>query len=236
VSTEGGELPVSTSLLRFMPLGLPWFLNGLWLPLSQLESWTGVLVSLVVFGVGGSVIYLAVFNRRTRQSLHDLVAGSYVVAASSSEPPEVEAIWKPHLAICGVLILVAGLTPTLTMKQADSEPFSDLLVLQDRVSSLEWVVHAQSFAGRQTVAALRGTRTTTTYLSITAFLREDEVSNRERADVIADMGLRVFPTVRDKDLLLVNLVYGYDIGIASAWRRQTYSNPPGEWGSIAPAL
>jgi len=75
----GEPLELVKSFLRYTILGVPFFLNNSHLPPQLLASWIGTLFSVLVFGFGGSIIYLIIFNRRTRQSLHDLIVGSYVV-------------------------------------------------------------------------------------------------------------------------------------------------------------
>ena len=64
-----------------------------------------ILLGVIVFGVGGSTLYLMVFNRRTRQGLHDLAVGSYVIRAGDTGPVETKPMWKVHWAILGLLLL-----------------------------------------------------------------------------------------------------------------------------------
>ena len=84
----------SKSVLRFI-LSTPFLLNGAALLDAILFSFFAYILSLLVFGGLFSVFYLYLFNRRTRQSLHDLVAGTFVVHTRADfERPE--NIWKPH--------------------------------------------------------------------------------------------------------------------------------------------
>ena len=58
------------------------------------------------FLVGGtvSILYLYVSNKKTRQSLHDLVVGSYVVNANAkAQKPAL--VWKAHFYIVAVLLI-----------------------------------------------------------------------------------------------------------------------------------
>jgi hypothetical protein len=67
----GEHITLGQSLLRNTILGTPFFLNGAMLPPSTLMSPIGYVIGFIVFGIGASLpLY---FNRRTRQSLHDLV-------------------------------------------------------------------------------------------------------------------------------------------------------------------
>ena len=79
VGSDQAPISISRSIVRFCVLGSPFFLNGAAFPLKIFYSWIGDIVVAVIFGVGGSIIYLLMFNRRNRRSLHDLIAGSVVV-------------------------------------------------------------------------------------------------------------------------------------------------------------
>jgi uncharacterized RDD family membrane protein YckC len=109
VDRSGHSISPARSFLRYAILGAPFFLDHLVIPLSVTMSPIGALIVLILFGFGGAIVYLFIFNRRTRQSLHDLVMGTFVTRAS---PPGkvVGAIWRPHLIIVGVwLVVVIGI-------------------------------------------------------------------------------------------------------------------------------
>ena len=83
--------------MRACVLLLPITFAGLSGPCVERAPWR-LLQSVVVFGLGGALAYLYAFNRRTRQTLHDLVTGTYVLEAGG--PAEIdERIWRPHLAV-----------------------------------------------------------------------------------------------------------------------------------------
>jgi len=89
-----------------------------------------------VFGLGGALVYLYVFNRRTRQSLHDLAAGTFVVAARHSGGIR-ERIWRPHLALAAgwLVVVVAGIGP-LGKLLAGTETHRGLADLQRNVEGV----------------------------------------------------------------------------------------------------
>nr|NJM04524.1 RDD family protein [Desulfobacula sp.] len=103
------SLPKST--LRYFVIGIPYFLNGAIVPESFLYPVGFYLLSLLVFGFGISIIYLIVFNRNNRQSLHDIIAGTYVVRKSTDSTEAIKSIWPVHYAICGILMVLALLAP-----------------------------------------------------------------------------------------------------------------------------
>ena len=101
VDGRGACLSVRRSLLRtliLIPIGL---LNG-WAVLTPESPVFIVMVNGVILGGGLSLAYAMIFNRRTRQGIHDLVAGSYVARnGPGSSPPQIPRIHK--YLTCGLL-------------------------------------------------------------------------------------------------------------------------------------
>jgi uncharacterized RDD family membrane protein YckC len=119
VDTDGQSISVVRSFARAMILTTPFFLNGI---LNGLNGFPFLLQTLslpfaLVLGIDGlvefggiiSIIYLYLFNRRTRQSLHDLLVGTFVVNASNYSPIEevTASIHKIGVGIIGVVAAVA---------------------------------------------------------------------------------------------------------------------------------
>lgn len=228
VDKDGSPLPVPWSFLRFLPLGAAWFLNNAQFSDSVLLSpWLYVL-SVAVFGVGLSIVYLYIFNRATRQSVHDIMVGSYVVSAAAVGPVEAANPARLHLGVCAALVVAAGVTPYFTKGLAASEPFLSLLSIQHSVGSEPWVVHAQVQKGTSTTSTDQG-KSMTTFLSVTAFLKDSDIQSAERAKQLATLALSVDSSARTLNIVQVILVYGYDIGIASFWRSQNHAHTPAEW-------
>ncbi|MDL2425325.1 hypothetical protein M2C68_22520, partial [Pseudomonas sp. BAgro211] len=76
---DGSLLSLPQSLLRYSVLGIPFFLNGAPFDETVLLSPMRYGLSLLIFGGMFSILYLYVFNRHGRRSLHDLAVGSSVV-------------------------------------------------------------------------------------------------------------------------------------------------------------
>ena len=163
VPTDGAPLAVAKSFLRFLPLGAPWFLINAQLPESVLLSFGLYALSVAIFGIGILIIYLYVFNRRSRQSLHDLLVGSYVVSADTSGPVIAPAVWQGHLAVCALLLVASGATPYFTKNLAASEPFASLMDISHALNSEPWVLHAKVNKGQTFTASMDKGQTTTTY-------------------------------------------------------------------------
>ena len=229
VAKNGTPLSVPKSFLRFLPLGAPWFLNNAQFSDSVLfSSWLYVL-SVAVFGIGLSIIYLYVFNRKSRQSLHDLMVGSYVVSTEANGPVVAPAVWQGHLTVCALLVVASGITPYFTKGLAASEPFASLMNVYRTVNSEPWVVYAKINEGQRFMATTGKAQSTTTYLSITAYSKDPDIGNAQRAKQLATLALSADGSAGSLNVIQVTLVYGYDIGIASSWRSKTHAHSPAEW-------
>ena len=231
VGSDGTPLSVARSVVRFLPLGAAWFLNGIMLPTSSLMSIWAYVFSIAVFGVGLSIAYLFVFNRRTRQSAHDLLVNSYVVMVSAQTVRPDTGVWKVHLLICGGLIAASCLAPYFLSGLANQAPFQPLMKIYEAAVAEPWVVHATVNKGKGIVVSSKTGRNETSYINVTAYLNAPDIENAEHAKELALLTLKSDSSVGAVDLIRVTLAYGYDIGIASSWRAQTYSHSPAEWSA-----
>jgi uncharacterized RDD family membrane protein YckC len=223
VDGRGAPLSVARSFVRFLPFGIPWFLNGAPFPERLLFSPFIYVLSLAVFGVGLSLLYLFIFNRPSRQSLHDLAVGSFVVSSGAEGEVRSAAPWRGHLAICGLFVVAAAIAPVFTTKLAQGETFGPMLKVLRAVNAEPWVVTSQVNRGINYNGQSR-----TQYFLIVAYLRDSKIQDSARASRLAKLAAEADPTVRSLDVLQVTFVYGFDIGIASSWRTQAHTFAPRE--------
>ena len=76
------------------------------MPTSRTPTIVHPLLGILVFGVGGTTPYLLVFNRNTRNGLHDLAVEAYVAEADQNSPVATKSIWKFHWMILASLAIV----------------------------------------------------------------------------------------------------------------------------------
>jgi len=229
VDARGEPLSLPRALLRYTVLGIPYFLNGLPLPGAALTSLAiSSLLVLMVFGIGFSITYLYLFNRKTRQSLHDLIVGSYVVSAKpsvgeASFPP----IWRGHWAIVSILIVLSLSTPVIAEQIMSSKFFAGMTPMYQAVQTQPHVINATVNRGSASFYGTRG-HSETHYLS--AALRVDQpiTNDKSYARNIAHIIGALDPSLAQENVVTVRLTYGFDIGIASGWRGQTYTFKPDE--------
>ena len=134
VDRHDASVAAPRTFLRFAVLGAPFFLAHLvdgpdWSP-----SPGAYLLSAIVFGLGGAILYLNIFNGSTRQSLHDLVAGTYVVRASAEAELDAPPIGQGHLVVAALWVVAATLlAPVLPGWMGKGKEPGDLAAARHRL-------------------------------------------------------------------------------------------------------
>ncbi|HTD27830.1 MAG TPA: RDD family protein, partial [Xanthomonadaceae bacterium] len=225
VDAQGQLLSLPRSLLRYAVLGIPFFANGLPIdPESAMSAPLGYVLALVVFGGMFAVIYLYLFNRRTRQALHDLVVGSYVERVDrAANPVPFPVIWNGHIVVVVLFAIFALSTPLAAIRLANTRTFADILPLYRTLSTQPHVMTAQV---TRNWASFNGS--TSHYLQSSLRLDAPLIEDSAMAKRIVQMMAKADRDIRTEDVVVVALVYGYDMGIASGWERHVYSFKPGE--------
>jgi len=229
VDNTGELLSLPKSILRYSAIGIPYFLNGAMIPETLLYPIGIYLISILVFGFGLSIAYLFIFNRNTRQSLHDLIAGTYVVRKDTASADAPKQIWKVHYAVCAIFMVLALLAPVFIEQLSQKQLFADLLKTREQIQNTPQVVYASINDGKSTFAPADGESKTTTYLSSQVFINNPNIEDEKFASEIANIILETHQDAEKRDIIQVVLTYGYDIGIASKWNSYRYSFAPEYW-------
>ncbi|MEZ9651027.1 RDD family protein [Vibrio lentus] len=227
VDSCNSTISLPKSFLRYSFLAVPFSLNGTQITNEAVIPYLMYLLSFIVFGGLCSITYLYIFNRVTRQSLHDLAVCTYVVNAEASSE-ELPSVWRPHLVVVTGLFVTAILVPALTSDLTESESFKGLLVTQKAINNNESVKYAGVTEGSTTFASSNSGSKTTTYVKAQAFLYKDSVRDSEIAKQLVQTIIYTYPESLNKNLIKVTLTYGYDIGIASKWNSYNYKFNPQE--------
>jgi uncharacterized RDD family membrane protein YckC len=221
IDRAGGALSPMRSGLRFLIIALPFFLNGLWFNVNPDEpKWpiylAGTVLALVVFGGSGAIIYLFVFNRPTRQSLHDLVVGSFVVR----DPPGrvLVSTASGHLIVAvswfGVVLIGAAILTWIGNRPDNVESLKPIAELQQAIRTQFDLQQVRVTVGSTTMNSIRGGNLTTSWLQIYARASGSEEALSTLAARIAGAVIDRDPDLLGRDKLIV-VALGFDLGIAS---------------------
>ncbi len=230
VDRFGQHILLARSLVRSVVLATPFFLNGALIPPGVMMSPVGYVIGFILFGLGGAIIYLYAFNRLTRQSLHDLAVGTFVT--NTSPQGEVRgSVWRPHITVVGIwVVAVIGLSVVMTgLSRKGVVP--GLLDVQ-RAIQASGKVHVATVNVGKSWRYDNGLRSETTYFYSNAIWKRRPQDEESAARVVASIILSNYPAIDEQDVLTVSIAYGFDIGIAHAWRSHTSTHSPKEWQQL----
>ena len=227
VDSNNSFISLPKSFARYCIFGIPFYLNNARFTEDLLFSPFIYLISLIIFGGLLSIIYLYIFNRNTRQSLHDVIIGTYVTNKESATC-DTKPIWRIHYGVVATLFIAAAVTPFFTMQLAQQAPFTDMLNVRQVVMNEPVVVYANIHEGWSTFTTSDSGTTETTYISVQAFIKSDDIDNDTIARSLGSIIVNNHTAALSKDLIQVTLTYGYDIGIWSYWKNNNYKFSPNE--------
>ena len=229
VGDNGQYVSLPRSLLRTIILWIPYFPGSLLIPHflgyfsgSQIFSPIsispiGLLVSSVGIGLCVGIAYLYLFNRQTRQSLHDLIVNSYVVRATVSGEISVGPIARVHYVVFGALV-VASVAFIGAHRIARRELYSGVLIVQRNLNQVEGFLRLEHVeVGKELVA-------------VEVAWKDEPASFDTAIDKVARVVLDSYPDIESKDEMRIGVFYVYSVGILSSKLRgdvEAYS--PAEW-------
>lgn len=228
VNQNDQPVGAARSFLRAAIVSIPYFSNGILVDPKMINSWVGIVFSLLVFGLGLSLAYLMVFNRRNRRGLHDLIAGTYVVKTDRDTNIPKPSTWRGHLVFVGVLLLGSITLPIVLQPLANTEPFQELLATQGALLRDPDLWSAGITIGTNYTWNSSGSGSAN-FCNATVQSRTRPADFDRLADRVAQTVLQTFARAQQADRVLINVVYGYDLGIAKGFRSQLYNRSPGEW-------
>lgn len=232
VSKTGEPLGLGRSAARSTILMLPYFLNGMPIPLKFLNASGSALYSVILFGGGLAILYLLVFNAKTRQSLHDLVVGSYVVRTGSEAPKP--RMWAGHYVVIAVILALTGAAPPLLIGLVKGLVPEGIMRAYEAMLREPEVATAQVMAGQQAFWSADAQRLKTNVTASVRLNRRIQTHGDEARKLVRIL-VENYPDAATKDSITIVLAEGYDLGIASWFFRQGFNHSPEEWRKLEPA-
>ncbi|MCL2789270.1 MAG: RDD family protein [Desulfobulbus sp.] len=238
VDTKNKPPSVVRTLARTMVLAVPVFLNGYYFACDGFApSWwmmaLSCLLSLIVFGSFAAFVYLWLFNRRSKQLLHDLVTGTVVVRASSESATVVTA--HVHKIIAGVLCIL-GIVPALVgtnlAKQIIGQgSFPGMVAAQKEIQTLPEVTQASITEQHAFITDSTGTRENVV-LIVTVTLNQKYDDLKPEAIRVASKAISSLK-IADNMRVSVIVCYGYDLGIATSSYNMRETHTAKTWKEAA---
>jgi len=236
VGQDGKCIPLARSLIRSSVLFIPYMLNGVMLPASiTMQPLAALLLALAVFALGIGIIYLYIFNWKTRQSVHDLVAGSFVVRSGGEGLVSPNKTPRVHYVILGLLVVAVSVYVLVFVpKLASKGPFPELIAVQNELCRLESVSGASVFVGTNYNSQGKAEWVRATVISNRDIvsLGESDLSEQPLIEDVVKVILDKYPDANKKDFISVEVVSLCDIGIARFHKSYGRAESPEEWSTI----
>lgn len=229
IDAQGNTISFAKTLLRSGIFIVPSFLYGLRLPETRTPWIVSAVVFVVVLWVGGSTLYLIIFDRNSRQGFHDLSVGSYVSNADDTGPVGTTRtrMAKEQWVILGVLLVIISVTAgVLNAKLEKTPPFPQMRQDAELIERIGGVQKAHLGDRLSHSSSIEGAKKA---LVISVILKSKFLNQEALADEIARDLLQGDPNAQNYDQLSIRLFRGYDIGVAQRWNHQEFAHAPAEW-------
>lgn len=237
VDIYGSAVNLKISFLRALILTTPFFLNGFRIPGTTLVSVVTIVqfIVILIFGVGIVVFYI--FNKKNRQSIHDIIVQTYVVEDYRNE--EITIMQKfsklPFYILGGLFILMTAFT---IYNLNSMSQISKLIPVYESILKLDHVSDASVKINFTPISD----STEAKHFIYTVIIKinkpiedimniEENVKSEELKQTVETfINSKVYET--DNDILNIVVDSGFDIGIA----KQSYSyniyKPIYQWKEI----
>jgi uncharacterized RDD family membrane protein YckC len=226
VDVHGNPISFERALARYIIFAIPATAYGLKLSETRTTWAISAFIFVLVLWVGGSTLYLIIFERLNRQGLHDMAIGSYVVYADHEGPVEARSVPQMHWMILGSLLLAITVCAAVVNDWSEKQPapieFRHDARLLENMNGVE-----RARVVDRLTHGLGGGAKKTLYISVT---RETKpVSEEAFAYDLVKTLLHSDQNLQGYDLVNVRLFYGYDIGIARRSEHREFEQSPADW-------
>ena len=218
------------SVARISIIIAPALFNGWAIPILQ-NAVINVILTVTVFGLGGALIYTMIFNRGTRQGIHDLLVGTYVVNLKGAPIEAFPKSARVHLVVfsiwCGLVFIASIGMVSYTMLSAPKMSSS-----QDK-SLYETLAENPNYftvsIGQEITSDMQGHHRTT--LDISVWYR-GKISVKESWAIIDDIAKIVLDSGIDLsgfDGMRITISSKYDIGFSTGYTKNTDAESITDW-------
>jgi uncharacterized RDD family membrane protein YckC len=233
---DGEPTTVGRALVRAAILAVPYILNQWTFPGSQtfVAQWLG---GVVVFGVGGAIVYTMIFNRRARQGLHDLICNTYVVRRGGEPVASLPATARVHRVLAAAIVAAVAVATAAALITLEAR-------MQD--APMTRILRAVSAGGDffsvgindSTVYGGQAAPQHVLQVQVWSKGQTSDAQEREIMNGLARVVLQSGEDVDRYDLLRFGVMKGCDLGIASSFFNHQDAEPPAVWrhrvGASAP--
>lgn len=219
LNKDGSLLSIEKAFFRAILLSLAIIGLPMSLPMGVMY---GIIIGLLL-AVSLGLPYFYLFNRKTRQSIHDILCGTYVGKADALKTPMALTINPKHYVAYGVIVLVAGGLLLQTHTRSDVQAMS---ALQREIMQIDGVYGA-SVKLNSLTQLQKGVKVNN--LTVTVRMQKKPTPDEKLRNEVAKVILEKYQGLQNVQIININVIYGYHIGIASGFQNFGSSGTPQNW-------
>lgn len=228
VDIKGNFIDLKKSFLRALILTTPFFINGLKIKGLPTFSSISIIQGLIIFTIGLGIIIFYIFNKATRQSLHDLAVKTYVVQDYKDDKitvmPKIEKL--PLYIMAGVFVVTLGIS--LYSNNSNSD-ISKLIPVYEEINKQDHISNSNIYVTYLPKGNDGENRNAyTANISVDRKPQDHSINNPELQQA-AKTFINSNAYESDNDILNMTVISGFDIGIASKSQYFSFYKPISEW-------
>jgi uncharacterized RDD family membrane protein YckC len=216
---KGHFISLKTSFIRALILTSPFCLNGYKIQGVSALSAVTIIQALLIFGLGSGIIIFYIFNKGTRQSIHDIIAKTYVVQTSrNNQMTMMPPLGKLPFYITSVIFLT--ILSFNIYNFTNNSKISKLIPVYEKILQQDGISDASVTMELNPLVDSIGTKHFVYTVRIKTNKNLDNIYNPEvnlqnpelKQTVGTFINSKAYET--DNDILNVVVISGFDIGIA----------------------
>jgi len=232
---SGITLSLWKSLFRALILCVPYFLINVEFPGVSMGSAMFLVKNISCISLALGVMIIYIFNKGNRQSLHDLIIGSYVVNIKrQDELTELPSVTKASYYVFGISVVLFTIFTIISLSLLKSK-YSDLVSIQERILKIDGVLNVGVSKNTSTVYGQEESTTKSIKAQLWVIKlpnNSDELENMKETRTAIKTILEIEPNIDQYDIISVTLIKGFNIGIASWKNSMSTQKSPAEWKSL----
>lgn len=233
----GNAISLKTSFLRALILTTPIFLNGFRIPGTTLFSIVTIIQSIIIVTFGFGIVIFYIFNKENRQSIHDIIAKTYVVQDYRNDEITVMPKFSklPLYFLGGIIILISAFS---IYNLNSKSKMSKLIPIYDNILKQENITDASVNMNYSPLIDSAGTKHFIYNVAIKINKPIENLNNSEehinspelKQTVETFINSKVYET--DNDILSIVVISGFDIGIAKQNNSYSIYKPIYKWKEV----
>lgn len=228
VDKNSNYISVAKAILRALPFALYILLNGM--PVSDSSDlYPSLILGTILFSIPVLEIYFAIANE-SLQSLHDMIAKTYVVSAKTEG--SIDLTNKKAVLYAGLALPILIMAIVFAGSSAVANKLIYVKDMQKIVSVASQELPISSitmYRNKTTTSNLNGETTETKLIQVTATKKSKDENDTLLAGKIAKIIFDSGFAFEEDENLFIAITYGYDIGIASKYNSSKFNDTPKNW-------